>query len=154
MATKSDIVLLWASMREMYGTKWTSHYKEIDVYNVWINALTGINTPAIKHALESCLITYPDWPPTLPQFRFLCLGFPTKAEAARLIHKPANDNDTLTDNFIRAMRHRIGEWNIVNLPLRELGPIVSDAYDSVLQVYSEIARQGQLGTPIKRVEHG
>lgn len=154
MATKHDIVFLWASMREMYGSKWTSQFVDIDQHNVWINTLNGINMIAIKQALEHCLTSYPDWPPTLPQFRFLCLGFPTKSEATRLIHKPPNDNDGLVDNFIRAMRHRIGEWNINNLPLRELGPLVNDAYNDVLKVYSALANKGRLNTPIKRVEHG
>ena len=150
MLNKSDIVFLWAAMGEMYGSKWTSQYPEIDVNKVWINALNPFNAQVIKQALETCLVSYPDWPPTLPQFRFLCLGFPTKTEAARLIHKPNLDNA-----FIRAMRYRIGDWNLSNMTLKELGPLINAAYDDVIQVYSDLATNGRLlNAPFKRIEHG
>lgn len=153
MATKKDIVLIWAVMSEMYAQKWTSHYGEIDAHNIWIKTLSAVSTDAIKNALEACLIAYPDWPPTLPQFRFLCLGFPTKAEATRLIFKTPNDDDSLTDNFIRAMRYRIGEWNLTNMPLRALGPMINNAYNDVVKVYSGLANNGRLVAPFKRVNH-
>jgi len=73
-------------MAAIYGHRWTSAYGE-DANSIagreWAGGLTTMTLAQIKHGIDACNDgrgPADGWPPTLPQFRELCLGLPTVAE--------------------------------------------------------------------------
>jgi hypothetical protein len=79
-------------MAEIYGHRWTSAYGENPgpdgPAGTWAKGLAGIGTAQVAAGLEACLASSDPWPPTLPQFRAMCLGIPSFAEV-RLDNGPA-----------------------------------------------------------------
>ena len=64
----------------MYGHKWVSIYPDSDVLieaeTEWGRALAGISLDDIKRGLDRCVDEYPSWPPTIGEFKQLCLPDP------------------------------------------------------------------------------
>lgn len=56
----------------MYGHKWTSAYGETDD-GTWIKGLAGLSLEQISHGLRECLKRNDPWPPSLPEFRAMCV---------------------------------------------------------------------------------
>ncbi|QBQ54947.1 hypothetical protein [Nitrosococcus wardiae] len=89
--TDKLITRLWAKMTQIYGHKWSSSYgdstdqgKLTETARTWKKGLRGITGEQIAHGLARCLERDDPWPPTLPEFRVLCLGcdVPHKQNAA------------------------------------------------------------------------
>lgn len=75
---------LWGHMTRIYGHKWISSFGEIDD-DTWARGLAGVTATQLGHGLSTCLLRRDDpWPPTLVEFRALCL--PDKAVAP--YHRP------------------------------------------------------------------
>ena len=45
---------------------------QADIVDAWQTGLAGLSGEQIKAGLNRTLDTYPDWPPTLGQFKALC----------------------------------------------------------------------------------
>jgi hypothetical protein len=80
-------------MAAIYGFRWTSAYGE-DANTIagreWAVGLATMTLDQIKRGIDACNDGHgPEdgWPPTLPQFRELCLGLPTVAEIRAEIAK-------------------------------------------------------------------
>ena len=58
-------------MTMIYGHKWTS-ISECDD-GTWLSGLADITPEQIGHGLSRLLTESSDWPPSLPEFRNLCL---------------------------------------------------------------------------------
>lgn len=68
-------------MSNLYGHRWQSTYgsgikngKLTEAAEDWRRGLKGITPQQIGKALEKCLDRGDAWPPSLPEFRRLCLG--------------------------------------------------------------------------------
>jgi hypothetical protein len=64
-------------MTMIYGHRWTSSYGEKDD-GTWLTGLADVTVEQIKTGLEKCRTRTiqpgrEDWPPTLTEFRALCL---------------------------------------------------------------------------------
>jgi hypothetical protein len=73
---------LWLSMAEIYGHRWTSAYGEdaaTGAGETWAKGLAGISAKQLAHGLSTALASANPWPPTLPEFRSMCLGIPSFA---------------------------------------------------------------------------
>lgn len=77
------IVNLWEKMTHLYAHKWASPMGDaaIDADNsltepakTWASGLSGITGDQLASGLRGCLEREDAWPPTLPEFRGLCLG--------------------------------------------------------------------------------
>ena len=66
-------VYVWPILTSMYGHKFTSQFGE-SADPTWVACLKGLNELQIKTGLETCLKTYPVWPPGAAQYRALCEG--------------------------------------------------------------------------------
>lgn len=77
---------LWERMTEIYGHRWISAYGEA-VNESWRRGLQGVSVEQIGRGLERLLEQGREWPPTLPEFRALCLKDPAAPIAP--YHKPA-----------------------------------------------------------------
>lgn len=78
----SDQVMrrLWLRMTEIYGHRWTSAYgedAEQGAGSTWAQGLAGLSSRDIATGLRAALLSTNPWPPTLPQFRAMCLDVPT-----------------------------------------------------------------------------
>ena len=66
---------MFARFAASYGNKVTSMWgdcPQADVLDAWQTGLSGLSGEQIKAGLNRTLDSYPDWPPTLGQFRQLC----------------------------------------------------------------------------------
>lgn len=75
------IDLLWKRMAMIYGHKWVSSYGEADD-GTWLSGLHDVTTEQVGAGLEKCRTSTDPWPPTLPQFRAMCL--PEKKHACHI----------------------------------------------------------------------
>ena len=58
--------------------------------DTWAKGLTGLSAGQLAHGLEACITRNDVWPPTLPEFRALCMDVPTLAQVkADLLGKAA-----------------------------------------------------------------
>ena len=78
--TTKHIDTLWSKMARIYGHKWLTTFGERDD-GTWLQGLTGLLPDELAQGLRACLTRADEWPPTLPEFRRVCLGFPNQANA-------------------------------------------------------------------------
>lgn len=70
-------------MAEIYGHRWTSAYTR-ESLDTWAKGLGDMTVVQIRRGVEACIAGAFAWPPTLPEFRELCLtipGLPSPDEA-------------------------------------------------------------------------
>ncbi len=77
--TERHIGLLWERMAKIYGHKWVSSYGETDDGS-WLTGLHDVTPEQVSAGLEKCRTSAEPWPPSLPEFRAMCL--PEKRLAA------------------------------------------------------------------------
>lgn len=73
---------IWKRMLSIYGHKWASHLGVAslesgllsDAAKTWQQGLAGITVEQIKHGFDVLIFKSHDWPPSLPEFRKLCLS--------------------------------------------------------------------------------
>jgi hypothetical protein len=80
----SDAVIghIWKRMLSIYGYKWESHLgrpvddrgQMSDVARTWQKGLAGITVEQIKHGFDVLIFKNHPWPPSLPEFRKICLS--------------------------------------------------------------------------------
>jgi hypothetical protein len=68
---------VWERMGMMYGHRWKSNYG-VEDDGTWRKGLAGLTAEQIGNGLVKCLERRPvrgeeDWPPTLNEFRAMCL---------------------------------------------------------------------------------
>ena len=67
---------VFAKLVIKYGHKWASLYPDEEIYaeakKDWSVELGGISLEQIKYALDIVVDNYPEWPPTVGQFKQLC----------------------------------------------------------------------------------
>jgi hypothetical protein len=67
-------------MAAIYGHRWTSAYGDDpkgmsgDTWGAGLHGMTGVQ---LARGLEACVASSDPWPPTLPEFRAMCLGIPS-----------------------------------------------------------------------------
>jgi hypothetical protein len=70
-------------MAEIYGHRWTSAYGDNPNEGAaltWAKGLGGLQSRQVADGLRACLASADPWPPTLPEFRAMCLSVPTLAQ--------------------------------------------------------------------------
>lgn len=80
-------------MAQIYGHRWTAPHgespdAESSSAGTWAKGLAGITPRQLGAGLEACIVRADPWPPTLPEFRALCLGIPGMPEVRREIETP------------------------------------------------------------------
>lgn len=71
---------LWIRMAEIYGHRWTSAYGDDPNQGAaltWAKGLERMTPAQLAHGLSSAITSADGWPPSLPEFRALCLDIPT-----------------------------------------------------------------------------
>ena len=73
---------LWERMTHLYGHKFSAAFGEraanpdgslTDVAHTWAGGLRGITGAQLAAGLRTCIESGNEWPPSLPEFRAMCL---------------------------------------------------------------------------------
>lgn len=66
---------LWTRMAAIYGHRWNSSFGIIGEsgYETWRAGLGDLTPSQIRKAVGQCVQSAEGWPPTLPEFRAMCL---------------------------------------------------------------------------------
>ena len=81
--------MLWQRMAEIYGHRWTSNFGDDagkGAGYTWARGLAGLTNEQIRAGVDAALASAEPWPPTLPEFRALCLSIPSFATARATVH--------------------------------------------------------------------
>lgn len=84
----------------MYGHKWVSNYGEEDD-GTWQSGLRGVTPEQIGRGLAACLERVDVWPPSLPEFRQMCLYAPPSYHLDR--PRQIEDKSQHPPEFLRAI---------------------------------------------------
>ena len=76
------VALIWRRMIILYDSKFTSKMGLgiddngflTEAASVWGDELSGVELPDLKHGFSQLRLNYPDWPPSVLEFRSLCLS--------------------------------------------------------------------------------
>ena len=74
---------LWQRMAEIYHHRWTSAMGDdagASTGRVWAKGLSGLSLVQIGAGIDALLVRADGWPPTLPEFRAMCMGVPSLAD--------------------------------------------------------------------------
>lgn len=77
-------------MAEIYGHRWTSAYGDNPNEGAaltWAKGLGGMTPQQLADGLRNCIASADPWPPTLPEFRGMCLSIPTLAVVRHELHE-------------------------------------------------------------------
>lgn len=106
----------WARMAAIYGHKWSSAYGELPeddngkattAGDTWRRGLMGIPSAALGIGLNACVVSADPWPPTLPEFRAMCLAVPSLAAVRMAIrHGGAEPFIRLVYQYLDTFAHR------------------------------------------------
>ena len=88
----------WQRMISIYGHKWSSHLGFADdgtglltdAAKTWQKGLSGVTLEQLKYGFDMLIFKNHDWPPSLPEFRKLCLsnvpsGIPSADEVLQVL---------------------------------------------------------------------
>ena len=72
---REAMVALWRRLREYLGQSWVREYGEVDgsAIAAWSDALRDFTELQIARGVKWCQSWTQDWPPTLGEFRQMCL---------------------------------------------------------------------------------
>lgn len=112
-------------MSRIYGHRWTSGFTEADD-GTWLTGLRDLLPEELAAGLRACIHREDDWPPTLPEFRRLCLGQEEKALAVeRALRGPESE-------LAWRMRRLVGSWDMRHKPERELRSQLASVYEDAV----------------------
>lgn len=118
---------MWVRMAEIYGHRWTSGYGEDPdgpAAQTWAKGLAGLRPDQLAAGLTTCLASADPWPPTLPEFRALCLGVPTVAQVL-LELRPGGQRS----GFTVLVWSLVDPYRYANLPSDRADRLVREAYE-------------------------
>jgi hypothetical protein len=113
-------------MAEIYGHRWTSAYGDNPnegAAQTWAKGLGGIHPRQLADGLRNCLASADPWPPTLPEFRAMCLCIPTLAAVKLDIRA------TEHSQFTRAVWANIDPYRYRQSSAEVSDRMLRDAYD-------------------------
>lgn len=139
-------------MASIYGHQWTASHGLVDFGDIWRKGLHGFDHELIMHGISCCANNekFTNWPPNLNQFRELCLNLPDRdisIQQALDLCEPANE-------FVSAMRKKIGSWNLAHLTYDELRPLAIRAFRECSKIYlNDLTEQLKLNKQQKQIIH-
>lgn len=141
---------LWHRMGAIYGHRWSSAYGEDataqgEAGEVWAKGLAGLTARQIGDGISAAMASADPWPPTLPEFRAMCLGIPSFATVAHQITRPAPEQS----RFVRLVWQRIDGWRFGQAASQEAERMLRGAYEIARE---HVMRGGALPEPSVAIE--
>jgi len=124
---------LWLRLGSLYGHRWVSAYgadPSSPTGDTWAQCLAGISREELELGLAACMNRADPWPPSLPEFRCLCLGIP--AWPAVRLEFAASDNQPRSP-FTRMVAQHLDTWAFHNAATHEAQRMLHEAYDMAVE---------------------
>ena len=133
MLTEQHIKEVWRRMAAIYGHRWVSSFGETDQDKTWLLGLQDLEPRLLAVGLEACIKNRQDgWPPSLPEFRRLCLGLPDMEIACLAALRGAKDP------ISESIRKKIGSWDMTHGSEKDLLRMARAHYDAACQEATQV----------------
>lgn len=142
---QSALRRFWSRMAGIYGHRWNSAFGDAPedaggdltiAGDTWKRGLLGVTETQIGVGITACIASAEPWPPTLPEFRALCLGVPSIGEVRALVSKRSGASP-----FIRLVWQHIDGWNFARADQHAADRMLRDAYEIARE---HVMRGGEL----------
>lgn len=140
---------LWLRMAHIYGSRWTSAYGEdaqTGAGETWAKGLVGVDARQLAVGLEACIVRADPWPPTLPEFRSLCLGVPSLFDVRADLEREHAERQPFTVMVGR----RLDGWAYRRADARQAEAMLREAYADAREA---VMRGETLPAPLEAVTH-
>lgn len=119
---------LWERMGEIYGHRWPSSYGDDALKGAgrtWAKGLAGITPDQVADGISACMASAEPWPPTLPEFRGMCLGIPSLGTVRQELRAEQGRS-----RFTLEVWSRIDGWRFRQADAEQAGRLIRDAYEA------------------------
>lgn len=122
-------------MAAIYGHRWTTSYAasptredgSITVEgDTWSRGLLGVAPAQIAVGIERCITGGEPWPPTLPEFRAMCLGIPSLFD----VRQELRPGTPTPSPFARAVWSRLDGWAYQRAEAHAAERMLREAYEA------------------------
>ena len=126
------IEMLFARMGAAYGHRWSQSYGDPDAaklgMRVWGDELADLSDSHLDRGWTACMRSTDGWPPTLPEFRQLCLGLGSDGDA--IAHALRMDRDHV---IARHLIESVTSWDRNHLSGKDLEQRYRQGLDAARQ---------------------
>jgi len=137
-------------MTEIYGHRWASAYSDNPAGSAgqtWAKGLAGISPGQLAAGIVACIARATDWPPSLPEFRRMCLGIPSVATVCTELGR----QDGQFSAFARLVWQHIDAYRYRHAPADKAEKMVAEAHAAASEY---LMRGGELpAEPAGEIEH-
>lgn len=123
---------LWESMGDVYGHRWGSSYgadPDGRTARTWAKGLADIHPGQLAVGIRACVKAADGWPPSLPEFRALCLSIP----ALHAVRGELLSRGSERTPFGLLVWQHLDTYRWRHADAREADRILREAYDAAKQ---------------------
>ena len=141
---------IWARMASIYGHKWSSHLGVVsdaegrltDAAKMWQKGLVGVSLDSLKAGFDALVLDAHAWPPSLPEFRKLCLArtgsdVPSLDQAMSILVMVASRSGSLAVRYrhplVLAIAGQVDMFTIRTAKAVDARRLVKPVYEALLQ---------------------
>lgn len=150
--TQTATRTLWVRMAEIYGHRWSTAYgtdpDPEGAAGTWAKGLAGVTGAQLAEGLKACIASSEPWPPTLPEFRAMCLAVPSLVSVRHELLASASTEPR--SPFATLVAGKLDWWQFRQSSAKDAERILREAYDDVRET---IMRGGQLPDVVPAIEH-
>lgn len=136
-------------MAEIYGHRWTANFGSdpdlAGAAGTWAKGLAGVAPAQLADGLKACLASSDPWPPTLPEFRAMCLGVPSLVSVRAEINGKGDRTP-----FAILVWQRIDSYQFRMVSAKDADRMLREAYDDAREF---VMRGGALPEVVGAVTH-
>lgn len=135
-------------MIEVYGHRWTAAHgesAEAGSGDTWAKGLAGVSPQQLAVGLEACIVRADPWPPTLPEFRAMCLSIPAIAEVRADLQR----EDAKRQPFTLLVAQHLDGFAYRRAEGRAAQRMLAEAYDTAREL---VMRGHPLPEPLPELE--
>lgn len=136
-------------MAEIYGHRWTASFganpDSEGAAGTWAKGLAGITPAQLAYGLKACITSSDPWPPTLPEFRAMCLGIPSLVS----VRAEVNGKGERTP-FGILVWERVDGYQYRQMSAKDAERMLQGAYEDAREF---VMRGGELPVISAAVEH-
>lgn len=147
--TQTATRTLWVRMAEIYGHRWNTAYgSDPDpegAAGTWAKGLAGVTPAQLADGLKACITSSDPWPPTLPEFRAMCLGIPSLVS----VRAEVNGKGDRTP-FAMLVWQRLDSYQYRQVSAKDAERMLAGAYEDAREF---VMRGGALPEVVGAVSH-
>lgn len=140
---------LWLRMAEIYGHRWTASFganpDSEGAAGTWAKGLAGVTPAQLADGLKACITSSDPWPPTLPEFRAMCLGIPSLVS----VRAEVNGKGDRTP-FAMLVWQRLDSYQYRQVSAKDAERMLAGAYEDAREF---VMRGGALPEVVGAVSH-